>query len=85
MTINNNLLTTVPVWQGFSGKNRLNFHSIRVRRTRERLPSDGFIEHAPNPLFPSNLLVKRASDKALTLSQHSELWEEVRRILTVCL
>jgi len=27
MSINNNLLTNVPVWQGFSGKNRLNSHS----------------------------------------------------------
>jgi len=27
MSINNYLLTTIPVWQGFSGRNRLNFHS----------------------------------------------------------
>ena len=28
MSINNNVFAKVPVWQGFSGKNRLNFHSI---------------------------------------------------------
>ena len=28
MSINNNLLGKVPACQGFSGKNRLNFHSI---------------------------------------------------------
>jgi len=28
MSINNNLLVKVPIWQGFSGRNRLNFHSI---------------------------------------------------------
>jgi hypothetical protein len=44
MKINNNVLAKVPVWQGFSGRNRLNSHSTRVRRTRERLPSNGCIE-----------------------------------------
>jgi hypothetical protein len=52
MSINNNLLAKVPIWQGFSGRNRLKFHSIRVRRTPERLPSDGFIERAPQPFVP---------------------------------
>ena len=47
MSINNNLLAKIPVWQGFSGRNRLNSHSARVRRTRERLLSNGFIESAP--------------------------------------
>jgi hypothetical protein len=28
MNINNNVFAKVPVWQGFSGKNPLNFHSI---------------------------------------------------------
>jgi len=28
MSINNNVFAKIPVWQGFSGKNRLNFHSI---------------------------------------------------------
>jgi len=27
MNINNSLLAKVPVWQGFSGRNRLNSHS----------------------------------------------------------
>jgi len=27
MSFNNNVLSKVPVWQGFSGRNRLNFHS----------------------------------------------------------
>jgi len=27
MSINSNLLAKIPVWQGFSGKNRLNSHS----------------------------------------------------------
>jgi hypothetical protein len=27
MSINNNLLAKLPVWQGFSGKKRLNSHS----------------------------------------------------------
>jgi len=35
MSINNSLLTRVPVWQGFSGRNRLNSHSShRIRRKR---------------------------------------------------
>jgi hypothetical protein len=28
MSINNNVFAKVLVWQGFSDKNRLNFHSI---------------------------------------------------------
>jgi len=28
MSINNNVFAKVPVWQGFSGKNQLNFQSI---------------------------------------------------------
>jgi hypothetical protein len=38
MSINNKVLAKASAWQGFSGESRLNFHSIRVRRTRERLP-----------------------------------------------
>jgi len=37
MSINNNVFAESRFWQCFSGKNRLNFHSTRVRRTRERL------------------------------------------------
>jgi len=59
MSINNNLLTKLPVWQGFSGRNRLNSHSARVRRTRERLPSNGFIESAPK-YRPRALVLKCA-------------------------
>jgi hypothetical protein len=29
MSINNNLLAKVPFWQGFLGRNRLNFHRPR--------------------------------------------------------
>jgi len=35
MSINKSLLTKVPIWQGFSGRNRLNSHSShRIRRKR---------------------------------------------------
>jgi hypothetical protein len=47
MGINNCLLARVPVWQGFSGRNRLNSHSAARPPQLERLPSDGFIESAP--------------------------------------
>jgi hypothetical protein len=43
MSINNNVFAESRFWQWFSGENRLN----RVRRNRERLPSNGFIERAP--------------------------------------
>jgi hypothetical protein len=32
MSINNSLLTKAPVWQGFSGRNRLNSHSSHRKR-----------------------------------------------------
>jgi hypothetical protein len=35
MSINNGLLTKVPAWKGFSGRNRLNYRSShRIRRKR---------------------------------------------------
>ena len=40
MSINNNLLAKLPVWQGFSGRNRLNSRST-PRPPRERLRSYG--------------------------------------------
>ena len=47
MSINNNLSAEVPVWQAFQTE----IDSIpivpRVRRTRKRFPSNGFIESAP--------------------------------------
>jgi hypothetical protein len=66
MSLNNNVLSKVPVWHGFSGRNRLNSHSTPIRRTRERLPSNGCIE---SELLRSRLtgtVVPFASDTALT-------------------
>ncbi len=69
MSINNNLFPKLPVWQGFSDRNRLNSHSApRVRRTRERLPSNGCIE---SELLRSRLTgtaLPFASDTAITSS-----------------
>jgi hypothetical protein len=48
--INNIVLAKVLVWQGLSGRNRLNSHST-PRPPRQRLPSDGFFERAPQPLL----------------------------------
>ena len=39
MSINNNPLTKVPVWQGFSGRNQLNSHST----PRPAAPASGFL------------------------------------------
>ena len=46
---------------------QLNLHRARVRRNRGRLPSNGFIERAPEHRAPEHFLPDRASDKALTL------------------
>ena len=66
MSINSYLLAKVPVGQGFSGRNRLNSIAPGVRRTRERLPSDGCIEsELPRSRLTGNV-VPFASDTALT-------------------
>ena len=46
MSINNSLWAKIPVWQGFSGRNRLNSHS-NPRPPHPQAASDGFIERAP--------------------------------------
>jgi len=55
MNINNNVLATIPVWQGFSGRNRLNSHSDPrpPPPARGGFLLTGFIERAPNvPSLP---------------------------------
>jgi len=61
ISINNNVFAESRFWQRFPAENQLK--SIgRVHRTRERLPSDGFIESAPErPAMPHSQM--RASDK----------------------
>jgi hypothetical protein len=68
--INNIVLAEVPVWQGFSGRNRLNSHSTPRVRTRERLPSDGCIESELPRSRLTGTVVPFASDTALTSLAH---------------
>ncbi len=63
--INNIVLAKVPVWHGFSGRNRLNSHST-PRPPRQRLPSDGFFEHDASHLLSAlSTHPGVASEKAL--------------------
>jgi hypothetical protein len=64
--INHVVLAKVPVWQAFSGGNRLN-PIARVRRTRERLPSNGCIESELPRWRVTGTVVRLDSDTALTL------------------
>ena len=67
MSINNCLFDKSRFWQGFPGENRLkSYRESRVRRTRERLPSDGFFERDASPLLStSSTHPGVASEKAL--------------------
>jgi hypothetical protein len=74
MSINNNVLVKVPVWQGFSGRNRLNSHS-NPRPPRERLPSDDCIESELPKSRLTETVVPFASDTALaSLGSDHQSW-----------
>src|SRR5882724_9115212 len=47
---------------------QLNLHKARVRRNHGRLPSNGFIERAPEHPARAHFFPESASDKALTSS-----------------
>jgi hypothetical protein len=66
MSINNYILVKVPVWQGFSGRNRFKFHP-----PTSAAPASGFLLTAlsnarPNAPFLPTPSCQGASDKALT-------------------
>ena len=66
MKINNNVLAKVRVWQGFSGRNRLNSHST-PRPPHPRAASlDGCIESELPRSRLTGTVVPFASDTALT-------------------
>jgi len=73
MSINSNLLAKIPVWQGSSGKNRLNSHS-NPRPPHPRAASFWRLCRTRAPMLrlsPHASGERRASDKALTSTAHN--------------
>jgi hypothetical protein len=69
MSINDFILAKVPVWQAFQAEIDSISMAPRIRRTRERLRSNAFIESAQSIVVTRTRSQMRASDKTLASSR----------------